>query len=139
MDIELYLRFINQEFPDSHRTSQIKNLDNDNVFEERWPYDWNVWPYDWANWPDDWPYRHGYYPESTNNIDSDRFLIREEFFGALLYDQQSSAVFKLDKDGYDFIRRILTGKSVTEACADGNYPEEEVDRFIKNMEFYKLW
>lgn len=133
MNIELFLRTITQEYSDGQTTGV---LDRNRLYEtgrDNWGGEWRG---------QNWNYQKALTGELKDGHSRIKdLLIREEAFGALLYDPVSTAVFKTDKDGLKVINYLQKGmdlneiSKVTGFCND----TDNLGFFVNKLKEYKIW
>lgn len=121
--MELYLRFIQQEFPDERVVEQPT---------VSWEYvGWD--PYD---------------PRPLSNCDSEipkgvkrvnNLKARKESFGGLVYDPMTTAVFKVDHDEFRILKLLCKGVPPLEIADVLGLYSGNVESFLDSLKAYELW
>lgn len=66
-------------------------------------------------------------------------LLREERWGGLVFQANSSAVYQVDKEGFNVLKRLKSGESIEAIRANTNQPTvEALDKFIGKASTYSL-
>lgn len=124
MKIELYLRSLLQEYPDSFKSA--------------------------TEWPAQWSYHHDYweqwrYQSQSKTIDLPNgtariklLKLREEKFGGLLYDPISTAVFKVDREAFKTLTLLQNGLSLDQIMDSIRVPVSTLNEFIQKLKDLKL-
>ena len=116
MKIETYMRSIYQEFPD-----------NKDFQDPDWYYK-DIWTYHTNHRKNDLPEKH-----------LKHLRLREEEFGGLIYNQFSTAVFKVDKEMFQLVHLLKTGTAIDEIGNKLNISTQEIEEAILSLKKYDCW
>ncbi len=129
MKIKLYLRNINQDKIDDRRT--IKG----GLKVEVPPHLKIKLPKDWKVIVPIWKVRFGVTPYKK---EGPKYLLRDEREGGMLFDQKTSAVYKLDEEAYHTLIEMEHFKDSGKIAERLNIDKEKVEQLKKKLRELKI-
>ncbi len=65
--------------------------------------------------------------------------IRKENFGGVIFDSFTTAIYKVDSDGYRFIELLKAGEKVEKIGKKMKLPQKECRDFVNNLIEFGIW